>query len=507
MTRIRRTTCPACTALLFVLLAGLLFASFAFAAPAADGKIEAAFTKAKSDYLALKEDKKRRQYRDNWIAVAERLEAVAKKYPKSSRAPDALYNAARLYSDLYRVSLAERDRLASLDAWERLYTGYPKSSLADDAHFERGNLFLRGRTPDFEAARESFRKAAALKGDMSAEAKKALDKLPPPPKKPPAKSGAGTQPANAGKGSGKDAGNKSAAAPASPDAQRRAGLAAGFAKASGGQQTASGKPAPDDSGENLFFDAGQMAAIGKASSADGIPLSVQMGLKIRKIVIDAGHGGHDTGAIGKGGTREKTIALGVALKLKKALEDKSYDVVLTREDDTFVALEERARFANRNKGDLFISLHCNAAENRKLSGVETYTLNVTSDRYSMRLAALENQSSERSVSDLQLVLADLSRKANTGESIQLARAIHPTVVAALQDGKTKAHDHGIKQALFYVLLGVRMPSVLVEMGFLSNVREEKLLKKDETQQKLADSMAEGIDRFIKARNEMIDGKK
>lgn len=495
-------TRPVCIAWLLALLTGLLFASFAFAAPAADGKIEAAFTKAKSDYLALKDDKKRRQYRDNWIAVAERLEAVAKKYPKSSRAPDALYNAAKLYSDLYRVSLAERDRQASLDAWERLYTGYPKSSLADDAHFERGNLFLRGRTPDFEAARESFRKAIALKGDMSAEAKKALGQLPPPPKKAPAKAGAGAaKTAGAGKGAGKDPGSGNApASPASPDAQRRAGLAAGFAKASG--KTSS----PEDSGENLF-DAGQMAAIGRASSEGGIPLSVQMGLKIRKIVIDAGHGGHDTGAIGKGGTREKTIALAVALKLKKALADKGYDVVLTREDDTFVALEERARFANRNKGDLFISLHCNAAENRKLSGVETYTLNVTSDRYSMRLAALENQSSERSVSDLQLVLADLSRKANTGESIQLAKAIHPTVVAAMQDGKIKAHDHGLKQALFYVLLGVRMPSVLVEMGFLSNVREEKLLKKPETQQKLADSMAEGIDRFIKARNAMIDGKK
>lgn len=505
----------------------------AFAAPASDGKIEAAFTKAKADYMALREDRKRRKYRDNWIQVAEKLEAVAKKYPKSSRAPDALYNAAKLYSDLYRVSLAERDRQASLDAWERLYAGWPKSSLADDAHFERGNLCLRGRTPDFETARDEYKKAIALKGDMSGEAKKALAQLPPPPPAKKGKDGGKDKPSAA---NGADKAGKSGAA--STDANRRADLAAGFAKASAGAgqpagQSAAAKdpkdapkgpekasavasnqsegdrktasPSTADEGENLF-DAGQMAAFGKASSEGGIPLAVQMGLKIKRVIVDAGHGGHDTGAIGKEGTREKDVVLPVALKLKKALTDMGYDVMLTRETDKFIALEERARFANRNKGDLFISLHCNAAENRKLSGVETYTLNVASDRYSMRLAAMENQSSERSVSDLQLVLADLSRKANTSESLQLARAIHPTIVSAMKDGKNKVHDHGLKQALFYVLLGVRMPSVLVEMGFISNPREEKLLKEEATQQKLADSMAKGIARFIKDRNALAEGK-
>lgn len=458
---------------------------FALASPRAasaaqpDRRAEAAFTSAKAEYLALKEDAKRRKYRDQWLAIAAKLEGVAKRYPESRRAPDALYNAAKLYSDLYRVSLARRDLTASLDAWERLYTKYPKSNLADDAHLERGRLF-RDRQGDLELARAEFKSAIALKGDMSAEARRDLAALGPEPRtsaKAAAKMGSPQRAAKADK-------PKTAQQIA---AERRARLSKGIAKAT----------AAADGGENAL-DARQIDAIARASKNE-IPLSVQAGLKVKRIVIDAGHGGHDTGAIGKGGTREKDVVLSIALKLQARLKEAGYDALLTRRDDTFVPLEERARFANRNKGDLFVSIHCNASPNRKLRGVETYTLNVASDRYAMRLAAFENQSSERAVSDLQLVLADLAKKANTGESAQLARAIHPTVVAALKDGKKPARDLGLKQALFYVLLGVQMPSVLVEAGFLSNPQEEKLLAKTSTQQALANSMAKGIIRFITER--------
>lgn len=449
----------------------------ALAAPA-DSRAEAAFTSAKAEYLALKEDAKRRKYRDHWLAIAAKLEGVAKRYPKSRRAPDALYNAARLYADLYRVSLARRDLTAALDAWERLYTKYPKSSLADDAHLERGRLF-RDRQGDLEMARAEFKSAIALKGDMAAEARRDLAALGPEPKR---RAVASSQ--AAAKGGAKADRPKTARQIA---AERRARLSKSIAKA-----TATG-----DAGENLP-DARQIDAIARASKSE-IPLSVQAGLKVRRIVIDAGHGGHDTGAIGKAGTREKDVVLSIALKLQARLREAGYDALLTRKDDTFVPLEERARFANRSKGDLFVSIHCNASPNRRLRGVETYTLNVASDRYAMRLAAFENQASERAVSDLQLVLADLAKKANTGESAQLARAIHPTVVAALRDGKRPARDLGLKQALFYVLLGVQMPSVLVEAGFLSNPQEEKLLAKASTQQALANSMARGIIRFITER--------
>ena len=460
-------------------LIAVLSPNAASAAPA--DRAEAAFTRAKSEYLALKEDPRRRKYRDQWIAIATKLEGVAKSYPKSRRAPDALYNAAKLYSDLYRVSLARRDLNASLDAWERLYTRYPKSNLADDAHLERGRLF-RDRQGDLEMARAEFKSAIAIKGDMASEARRDLNALGPEPKR---KAVATAK--NAKAKSAREDKPKTAQQIA---AERRASLSKGFARAS----------AAEDEGENVL-DARRVTAIAKASKQE-IPLSVQAGLKVKRIIIDAGHGGHDTGAIGKAGTREKDIVLSIARRLQARLREAGYDALLTRKDDTFVPLEERARFANRNKGDLFVSIHCNASPNRKLRGVETYTLNVASDRYAMRLAAFENQASERAVSDLQLVLADLAKKANTGESTKLARTIHPTVVAALKDGKTPARDLGLKQALFYVLLGVQMPSVLVEAGFISNPQEEKLLAKTSTQQALANSMAKGIIRFITERDAM-----
>ncbi|MDR0966358.1 MAG: N-acetylmuramoyl-L-alanine amidase [Myxococcales bacterium] len=459
-----------------------LFSSSGIASAAAapsNRDAEVAFTKAKAEYLALKDDSKRRQFRDQWLVVVTKLEDVARKYPKSKRAPDALYNAAKLYSDLYRVSLARRDLQASLDAWESLYTRYPKSNLADDAHLERGRLF-RDRQGDLGRARGEFKAAVALRGDVRGEAERELVALAPEPRRP-----------AAAKADGK-ASDKSSAE------DRRAKLSKGIAQATAPRSKA--QPVDQDPGENTF--SGQQIRAIASASRHGIPLSVQAGLKVKRIIIDAGHGGHDTGAIGKAGTREKDVVLSIALKLQAKLEEAGYDALLTRSDDTFVPLEERARFANRNKGDLFISIHCNANPDRRLRGVETYTLNVASDRYAMRLAAFENQASERAVSDLQLVLADLAKKANTGESTQFARAIHPTVVSALKEGKRPVPDLGIKQALFYVLLGVQMPSVLVEAGFLSNAQEEKLLAKPATQQKLANSMARGIIRFITERDAM-----
>ena len=137
------------------------------------------------------------------------------------------------------------------------------------------------------------------------------------------------------------------------------------------------------------------------------------------MVIDAGHGGHDSGAIGPGGTMEKDVSLQIATRLGELLSDRGLEVILTRDDDRFVKLEDRARLANEAKGDLFISVHCNSAPKKKARGIETYSLNIASDRYSIRLAARENSSSEKGMSDLQFILADLATKANTEESTRL----------------------------------------------------------------------------------------
>ena len=218
----------------------------------------------------------------------------------------------------------------------------------------------------------------------------------------------------------------------------------------------------------------------------------QLGLKVRRVIIDPGHGGHDTGAIGKDGTREKDITLAISQKLADELKERGLEVILTRDEDRYVKLEDRAQFANDSRGDLFISVHCNSATNRKLHGVETYTLNISSDRYSIRLAARENSSTEKGISDLQFILADLATKANTGESTRLASQVQKSLVGQLSHDYSNIKDLGTKEALFYVLLGVKMPAILVETSFLSNADEEERLNDEDYQDSVAESIAQGV---------------
>jgi N-acetylmuramoyl-L-alanine amidase len=238
----------------------------------------------------------------------------------------------------------------------------------------------------------------------------------------------------------------------------------------------------------------------KAERGAEITLAQQLGLKVRRVVIDPGHGGHDTGAIGAQGTYEKDVALAISTKLGQRLEEMGLEVVLTRDDDAFVKLEERSRLANRQRGDLFISIHCNAAANKKLRGVETYSLNVSSNRYATRLAARENASSERGVGDLQYILADLATQANTGESRRLAQRVQRGLVTTLASGFDDVVDLGHKEALFFVLLGAKMPALLVETSFISNPEEEVRLASAAYQGAIADSIARSLAEFLEERS-------
>ncbi|AGC45301.1 N-acetylmuramoyl-L-alanine amidase [Myxococcus stipitatus DSM 14675] len=240
----------------------------------------------------------------------------------------------------------------------------------------------------------------------------------------------------------------------------------------------------------------RLKAVAKQSRRAELTLAEQLGLKVRRVVIDPGHGGHDSGAIGKEGTREKEVALSISLKLAEELRERGLEVVLTREDDRFIRLEDRAKFANTERGDLFISIHCNAATSRKLRGIETYTLNTSADRYSIRLAARENATSEKGISDLQFILADLATKANTEESSRLASQVQRSLVTELSTKYSDIKGLGHKEALFYVLLGVKMPAILVETAFLSNLEEEKRLASGAYQTDVAKAIAHGVEEFL-----------
>ncbi|TMA33796.1 MAG: N-acetylmuramoyl-L-alanine amidase [Deltaproteobacteria bacterium] len=239
-----------------------------------------------------------------------------------------------------------------------------------------------------------------------------------------------------------------------------------------------------------------------AALASGGSLASQLGLKVRRVVVDAGHGGRDTGAIGPHRVREKDMALAIARKVASRLRSLGFMVVMTRNEDKFVSLDDRTRIANEAKADLFISIHCNAAKRRKLEGVETWTLNVASDHYAARLAAFENAEADRTVSDLRLILADLATKANATDARDLAQAVQSSLVRTLRSRVGKVRDHGVKQALFYVLLGTHMPSILVETGFISNPAEESRLKSTRFQEGTAEAIARGVKDFVDGRRRL-----
>jgi N-acetylmuramoyl-L-alanine amidase len=232
-------------------------------------------------------------------------------------------------------------------------------------------------------------------------------------------------------------------------------------------------------------------------TADGdLSLIRALGLKIGRIVVDAGHGGHDTGTIGANGLLEKDLVLDVALRLGKLLEQKlGADVVYTRQDDTFIPLETRTAIANQNQADLFISIHANSSRDASARGVETYYLNFTRSPEALEVAARENAVSDTSVHELQ----DLVKKIALKEKIDESREFAVTVQRALYSGEASKNpgvrDRGIKKAPFIVLIGANMPSILAEISFVSNPTDERKLRTPEYRQRIAESLYRGIARY------------
>lgn len=247
-------------------------------------------------------------------------------------------------------------------------------------------------------------------------------------------------------------------------------------------------------------------------------------LEVRRVMIDAGHGGKDQGAVGVGGVQEKDVNLAIAKKLGEQLERRGLKVSYTRTTDKFLSLRDRSVIANKSGADLFISVHANAHTKRKIHGIETYYLNVTSDRYALRLSRRENaldegegESPEPGVGtteeaaelpggalgqDLRLILADLAMRSATSESKRLAGYVQGSLVGNLRRQYDDVQDLGVKHALFYVLLGTRMPSVLIETGFVTHQGEGRRLASSKYQDEVARSIAQGVLRFVEERQRL-----
>lgn len=575
----------------FVLPVLLLTASNAVGASKRD-EAEEAYQQARKAYYALKDDAARRKLRHHWLNVVHRFEAVASHFPKSDRAPDALFTAGDLLQELSRISFVEEDLQSAISDYSKLVEAHPKHRLADDAALALARIHVN-RLDKPEAARKILTDSLTTnpKGDQGKEIKALLASLPPPTRTAPAKptvkplppvvksppdtavaeatpqdrsalveaitklarepspvlprldpsapaSGSGhtkdaapvikdaptvADRALDAKGAGETKHTDSvrgtppavkpeavAAKPSAPAVDSAPVATASRSESKHAEpEVAVSKPPravavapmpeaprPVTAPVDAQVAQARLKAVAKQSRNAELTLAEQLGLKVRRVVIDPGHGGHDSGAVGKAGTLEKEVALAISKKVADGLREKGLEVVLTRDDDTFIRLEDRAKLANEAHGDLFISVHCNSAATQKLRGIETYTLNTSADRYSIRLAARENASSEKGISDLQFILADLATKANTEESSRLANAVQHSLVTGLSSQYDGIKDLGHKEALFYVLLGAKMPAILVETSFLSHAEDEKRLASERFQDEVAKNIVLGVEEFL-----------
>ena len=231
----------------------------------------------------------------------------------------------------------------------------------------------------------------------------------------------------------------------------------------------------------------------KRNSSGGRSMIRVLGLKVGRIVLDPGHGGHDTGTVGPEGLREKDLVLDVAKRLGALIEERmNSEVIYTRSDDTFIPLEQRTDIANQAKADLFLSIHANSSPLRSAAGVETYYLNFTTSRAALEVAARENAGSQKSIFELQDLLEKIALKDKVDESREFANRIQSSLYSFSAKSDTHARDRGVRKAPFVVLIGATMPSVLAEIGFISNAHDEGIMKRAEYRQRLAEALYKGL---------------
>lgn len=455
------------------------------------GSAEQLYQQALDHYRVLDKQPQRHRDRAPWVRCIEGFQQVLQHDPAGELAPKCLFLIAQSYHHLYHSHMMVRDGEAAIKHYRALLEEFPNHSLADDALYMLGIFYLdelHDRTaaqtelqnlvqqfPNSELiprateklvqlepsrdSRQSLRRQAGKKS-MTAARKTVGDAPPAAPTTPPVVEGKTVAPI------------VSAPLPTTKTTEKTAltPLATGKRRS---------KPAP-------------------AQTKGGVPtLAQQLGLGIGRIVLDPGHGGKDTGAISPSGLREKDIVLNIAKMLKTTLErETGCQVLLTRSTDRYLTLAERTAFANAKKADVFVSVHANASENRSLGGVETYFLNLASDPQAARVAALENASAHKRMSDLQSILKDLVLKSKTNESSRLAHDVQNRIVTRLRERYKDTRDLGVKQAPFLVLVGAEMPAILVETAFLSNEQEEVRLADTDFQNTLSRGIAAGVTSYI-----------
>ena len=522
----------------------ILFVLFFPTPPARGSGYEDQYRKARNHYYALKNSETKKKYRSYWLRCIEEFQVVYTKYPNSPRSDDALFTVAMLYHDLYGYSFLKSDLHEALSSFQGLVTRYPSSRLADDAQFRIGEIHLKRK--EFSKAYEAFQKVVDQfpKEDMVSEARGKLKELEEYKPKPLPKEKNRLRPVTGIKyWSNPDytrvviyvdkevsytnrllrrdpSINKPPrlyididSAKISPQLKQPIPIYDGLLKMARAAQNSPDtvrvvldiesikdfKIFPLSDPFRIVIDIfGVASSEGQALAAieEKQPLLRSSKSGIKRIVIDPGHGGRDPGAIGPSGLMEKDVVLKIAKRLRKQLKKRGCEVFLTRERDIYLPLEERTAIANTKQADLFVSIHANASRKRGARGIETYILNFPSDEEAMELAARENAISTKKLTDLQIILYDLMLNAKVNESGRLAHHVQRSMYHSLNRRDSSNWDRGIKQAPFYVLMGARMPAILVEVSFISNRVEERRLKSRKYLDKIASSIAQGLHGYI-----------
>ncbi len=521
--------------------------SFAFTiqgtAAAADF-IDKRYDLATACYNGLKFDHERSKQRTEWLICADKYRQLYHERPTHEKAAACLYRLGRIYEEMYRRFHLSYDRQEAVAYYEDLQVIFPRSNLADDVIYriagirigqnrkEEAREFLHRiieKYPDGDRYGAAVRKLEELQNITTIKATKKL-KTRPAYLNSPVRYWSNPDytrvvikvsdqidyqevllpdDENHPKRLYVDLENCSL----TPEAKKPILVGDGLLK-----RIRTGQFAPDTvrvvldtvsledykifhlkDPYRIVIDISGIRTAGSRTRPNSpernISLAEQFGLGVKTIILDPGHGGKDPGAVSPTGRLEKNITLSIAKKTAKILnQKKGYNVILTRTKDVFIPLEERTAIANTRKADLFVSIHANSAADPELKGIETYYLNMATSREERKAAARENSSSVSQISDLQKILDDLVKKSKKEESRRLATIIHQNFIDGLND-RYPVNDLGIKKAPFIVLIGARMPAILLETGFISNREEEERLCSQNYQELLAQRITQGIEEY------------
>ena len=500
------------------------------------------YYEAEACYRKLKKSARKQKYRENWLACIKKFQAVYRHDPSGKWAAAGLYMSGNLYMELYKRSYKKSDKKEAIDNFERIKKRYPKS-----AYSKKAAIFIK--KPDTKENSYSKKKKAALK----VISKNVREK---PHKKSLGKSATVTglrfwsnpNYTRVVIDTDKETTYIHHLLKKDPSLKKPQRLYVDLKNSILGKNIKNVIPIDDDllsgarAGQfkkdsvrvvvdiknfktykvfslkdpfriimDIWGDSekptrtSDLKVKNKIRDPKAISGSLikQLSLGVKRIIIDPGHGGRDYGAPGRiKGIHEKEIVLKIAQRLaRKIRKEIKCEVIMTRNNDKFLTLEERTAIANTKNADLFISIHTNANRDRRVYGIETYFLNLTTDKDSILVAARENATSTKNISDLQVILNDLMQNSKINESSRLAAYIQVSMYKHLKKkGYSRIKNKGVKQAPFYVLLGAQMPAVLIETSFISNKRECKRLINSKYQERLCEGIVFGIKKYIKETN-------